>query len=216
VRHHGAVAEKTDATTTVQAQTGARRRAATRHSIVAATRRLLLEGETYGALSMERIAREAGVSRATLYLHFKDKKDVIAQLADEIVEQRFALGAESLADPHIGRDVLDGIIADMVDRWVTDGPILDAIVELAEQDDEMRAVWVKAIHEVGAMGAQLMRERWADRPGELPDTEMIGQVLAWMFERSTHQLARDPAGRDRLTAAVAEVVWRVFDHDAST
>lgn len=209
------MAEPIDATTTVQAQTGARRRAATRRSIVDATRRLLLDGETYGALSMERIAREAGVSRATLYLHFKDKKDVIAQLADEIVEQRFALGAESLADPHIGRDVLDGIISDMVDRWVADGPILDAIVELAEQDDEMRAVWVQAIHEVGAMGAQLMRERWGERGEGLADTEAIGQVLAWMFERSTHQLARDPASRQRLTGAVAEIVWRVFDYDTS-
>lgn len=209
------MAEPIDATTTVQAQTGARRRAATRGAIVAATRRLLLDGETYGALSMERIAREAGVSRATLYLHFKDKKDVIAQLADEIVEQRFALGAESLADPHIGRDVLDRIIADMVDRWVADGPILDAIVELAEQDDEMRAVWVHAIHDVGAMGAALMRERWGTLPAGSPDTETLGQVLAWMFERSTHQLARDPASQQRLTAAVAEIVWRVFDYDAS-
>lgn len=199
----------------MQARTGARRRAATRSEIVEATRRLLLAGESYGALSMERIAREADVSRATLYLHFKDKKDVIAQLADGIVEQRFALGAESLADPHIGREVLDQIIVDMVDRWVADGPILDAIVELAEQDVEMREVWSTAIHEVGAMGAELMRARWGASAADRVDAEMVGQVLAWMFERSTHQLARVPADRERLTHAVAEVVWRVFDYDSS-
>lgn len=206
------VPAKKSATLSVQARTGARRREATQAEILDATRRLLQSGESFAGLSMERIAKEAGMSRATLYLHFSDKKDIIARLGDGIVEQRFSLGAELLADPSIGREVVVGIVTQMVDRWIDDARLLDAIIQLAEEDEQMREAWTRAIHEVGAMGADLMRRRWGDGPSSAPDPETIGQVLAWMFERSAHQLTRDPSRRDQVIAAVAEVVWRVFDY----
>lgn len=196
----------------VQARTGARRREATQTEILEATRRLLLAGESFNALSMDRIAREAGMSRATLYLHFDDKKDIIARLAFQLLEQRFTLGAELLADPQIGRDVFDAVVTQLVDRWIEDAPLLDAIIQLAEEDEQMREAWVHAIHELGDMGAELMRRRWADGPSAYPDPETLGRVLAWMFERSTHQLTRDPGNRDAVIATVSEVLWRVFDY----
>lgn len=198
--------------TTVQARSGAKRREATQARVVEATRRLLMEGESYADLSMERIANEAGVSRATLYLHFGDKRDILARIAEEIVEQRFALGAEVLADPAIERETLRSIVADMTQRWAAEAPLLSAIVTLGEQDPDVRKLWVDAIHQVGAMGADLMRKHWGDGPSAAPDPDMIGQVLAWMFERSAHQLARDPEDQARVADAVSEVVWRVFEY----
>ncbi|RHW25723.1 TetR/AcrR family transcriptional regulator [Nocardioides immobilis] len=197
---------------TVQARSGARRREATKARVVEATRRLLMDGEAYADLSMERIAKEAGVSRATLYLHFGDKRDILAQIAEEIVEQRFALGAEVLADPEIDRETLRTIVTDMTHRWMADAPLHSAIITLAEQDPDVRQLWVDAIHEVGAMGADLMRRHWGDGPSAAPDPDTIGQVLAWMFERSAHQLARDPEDEARVADAVSEVVWRVFEY----
>jgi len=203
---------KQSSTQSVQARTGARRRVATQAEILDATRRLLLSGESYAALSMDRIAKEAGMSRATLYLHYSDKKDILARLAKELLEQRFTLGAELLADPNIGREVFDSVVTQLVDRWMADAPLLDAIILLAEQDHDIRETWMTALHELGDMGADLMRRRWADGPSSHPDPETLGRVLAWMFERSTHQLTRDPGRRDAVIAAVSEVLWRVFDY----
>ena len=200
----------------VQALSGARRREATQAAIVSGMRRLLLDGEAYSALSTEQIVKAAGVSRATFYLHFSDKKQVMFLLANEIVEQRFAIGAESLSDPHIGREALTAVITQMVDRWMADARLLDAVVQLAEDDPAMREVWVDAVHEVGAMGAKLMRARWGDGLSEYGDPETLGQVLAWMFERSAHQLTRDPSRRNEVIEAVAEVVWRVFEYRPAT
>jgi AcrR family transcriptional regulator len=196
----------------VQAQSGARRREATRASILEGMRRLLLDGEPYSTLSTDQIVKAAGVSRATFYLHFTDKKQVMFELANEIVEQRFVIGAEPLADPHIGRDALAAVVTEMVDRWMADAPLLDAVVQLSEDDAAMREVWVDAVHEVGAMGAKLMRARWGDSPSAFGDPETLGQVLAWMFERSAHQLTRDPSRRDEVIDAVTEVVWRIFEY----
>ena len=80
----------------------------------------------------------------------------------------------------------------------------------------MREVWVGAVHEVGAMGAKLMRARWGDGPAAFGDPETLGQVLAWMFERSAHQLTRDPSRRDEVIESVTEVVWRIFDYRPTT
>jgi len=198
--------------TTAQARSGARRRMATQARAVEAARGLLAAGEPYATLSMAQIARAAGLSRATLYLHFDDKREIIATIAHDIVEQRFALGAEALADPRIDRETVGAIVTDMTARWVSDAPLLSAIITLAEQDEDVRRIWVDAIHEVGAMGAELMRRHWADGPSGAADPDTIGQVLAWMFERSAHQLARDPSRHAAVADAVAEVVWRVFEY----
>jgi len=196
----------------IQARTGARRREATQAEIVDAVRRLLLRGDSFASLSMDGIAREAAMSRATLYLHFSDKRDIIARLAEELLEQRFTLGAELLASPEVGRDVFDDVVAQLVDRWMRAAPLLDAIIVLAEEDENMRRVWVAALHELGDMGAGLMRGRWAEGPSAYPDPQTLGRVLAWMFERSTHQLTRDPGQRDAVVEAISEVLWRVFDY----
>jgi TetR/AcrR family transcriptional repressor of mexJK operon len=44
-------------------------------SILAAAKRMFLEGG-FGAVSMDAIAREAGVSKATVYAHFAGKEEL--------------------------------------------------------------------------------------------------------------------------------------------
>lgn len=195
-----------------QARSGARRREATQAAIVDAMRRLLKAGEAYSSLSVDQIVKEARVSRATFYLHFAEKKDVMHRLAYEIVEQRFAIGAEQLAQPQIDSQAVTAMVTEMVDRWMAEAHLLEAVLELAEQDAAMRATWVDAVHEVGAMFAKLMRAHWDSNAAPDVDTETLGRVLAWMFERSAHQLTRDPTQREAVIRAVAEVFWRVFEY----
>lgn len=44
----------------------------------------------YAATSMDRIAKAAGVSKATIYSHFQHKQSLFKALTGEMVEQRFA------------------------------------------------------------------------------------------------------------------------------
>ncbi|MGQ0465012.1 MAG: TetR/AcrR family transcriptional regulator [Sporichthyaceae bacterium] len=196
----------------VQARSGARRREATAAAIVGGLRRLLSDGEAYSTMSIDQIVTAAGVSRATFYKHFTDKNQVMFRLAYEIVEQRFSIGAEQLADPQITRDAVEAMVTAMVDRWMSEARLLEAVLELAALDPTMRATWVDAVHEVAAMFAKLMCAHWADGPSAYADPETLGEVLAWMFERSAHQLTRDPTRRDAVIGAISEVMWRVFEY----
>lgn len=53
------------------------RRRALRARLLEAVERLIADGESYPALSVERIIREAGTSRKTFYAYFDDKTDLL-------------------------------------------------------------------------------------------------------------------------------------------
>jgi len=55
-----------------------------RQQIIAATQRCLLR-DGYQATSMDNIVKEAGLSKGTLYWHFKNKKDLFLALFEEIL-----------------------------------------------------------------------------------------------------------------------------------
>lgn len=201
-----------DKVETVQARSGARRRRETRARIVAAALDLILDDATYATLSMADIATRADVSRATLYLHFSEKREILADIASAIVEQRFEIGAELVGDPSMDRAGMRSIVSEMTTRWLDDVRLLQAIVRLADEDLQVREIWAGAVHEVGDMGAEQMRRRWAGSASDFPDAQMLGRVVAWMFERATYQLSRDPDQVDRVVDAITEVVWRVIDY----
>lgn len=68
----------------------------------AALERLLRRGESFTELSVRQIIEEAGVSRATFYAHFKDKAQLIIQLADDVRARSLELAQEW--DPGAGED----------------------------------------------------------------------------------------------------------------
>src|SRR6516225_5533168 len=52
----------------------------------------------YGAVSMDAVARSAGVSKATLYAYFSSKDQLFATIIGEACQQKFALGELLPAD----------------------------------------------------------------------------------------------------------------------
>lgn len=65
----------------------------------------LLENEGLAALSLRRVAKEAGVSQAAPYSHFKDKKALLAAVANEgysRFEKQMQLEAEANEDYVVG------------------------------------------------------------------------------------------------------------------
>jgi TetR/AcrR family transcriptional repressor of mexJK operon len=70
-------------------------------SILAAAKRTFLAAG-FGAVSMDTIAREAGVSKATVYAHFAGKEDLFGAVIDRECERYFARFSAGELDP---RDV---------------------------------------------------------------------------------------------------------------
>lgn len=182
---------------------------ATRADLLAAATRLLTGGSTVAGLSVDRIVDEAGMSRATFYLHFKDKTELVAALAEDQVAWRETIGANALADRSVTRDTVRAMLAEIVDRWIENRAVLAAIIEVAEYDPAMRDTWRTAMLEVADVAAAQFRIRWQGA-ADHPDPDTLAEVFTWMFERSCHQILRDPTRRDAVTDTLTEIIWRVL------
>jgi AcrR family transcriptional regulator len=211
-RRDYALGMSADPTETVQARSGRRRRQATVGDVLDATRRLLTAGTPVANLSVERIVAEAGVARATFYLHFPDKHALIARLAEDEIAWREEIGAEVLADPNLKRTTLDAIMFEIVSQWAADSPVLSAIIELAEHDTNIRTIWKSAMERVADKAAAQFRARWAESRAAPPDPDTIATIFTWMFERCCHQMLNNNSDVERLAASMAEIIWRVLDY----
>lgn len=74
-------------------------------SILAAAKLAFLS-HGFGAVSMDTVAREAGVSKATVYAHFAGKEDLFGAVIGEECEQRFAGFSAHELDPGDARTSL--------------------------------------------------------------------------------------------------------------
>ena len=170
-----------------QAESGRKRRAASRSEILTATRRLLSDRVSVASLSVERIVAEAGVSRATFYVCFSDKHAVIGALAQQSLAWREAIHAEALADPDLTKERLDELLRTIVGHWQAQRPVLAAIIELAEHDPATRSAWREAVNEIADQAAKQFRARWADSSDRPDDPDAMAAAFTWMFERCCHR-----------------------------
>jgi AcrR family transcriptional regulator len=204
----------TDRGFTVQASVGRERRAATRRQILDALRRLLEQGAPVAGLSVERIVSEAGVSRATFYVHFAGKAELVTALSDQDMEPWLARALPVLADPTSDREAFAGIVRGLVANWREHAVITASLVELAEYDAAVRDAWHGVVNRLAAELGEHLRLRWAGRPATPgTDPDLMAEVIAWMVERVCHQMIRagGEADDDRVAATLAEAAWRIIE-----
>jgi AcrR family transcriptional regulator len=186
------------------------RRATIERQLLQATERLMGEGLAFTEISVDRLATEAGISRATFYVYFEDKGQLLRQLAQQVFDE-LADAARVWWQVARGQNVVDlraamtGIIA----TYRKHQPLLTAIIEMAAYDADVAATYrvlldgiIDAVRETIEQG----QASGAIRP--LPSVEMAS-ALTWMVERACHQMLPDaPPGTDaRLADALTEATW---------
>jgi TetR/AcrR family transcriptional regulator, ethionamide resistance regulator len=200
----------------VNARTGMRRRAATQQDLLDATVRLLQRGMSLSALSIDKIVAEAGVARSTFYLHFKDKRQLIENLAEEQMAWIERIGQGAFRDPELTLSTVQEAVDEIVARWVANHAVLSAIIELAEYDAATRQTWVGIISHVAGVASGVFRAHW-DKTGAAPAyPDRVAEALTWMIERTCHQLADDVAARDEISNSLAEIIWRTVHSPGSS
>lgn len=119
-------------------------RAAKPAAIVAAAERLFL-AQGYGATSMDAVAREAPVSKRTLYNHFDSKERLFAAVVAEAWAglTQAPASADADADPH---DALKAYVARLREHWAHPDvlPLLRLIIGEAAQSPELADSYLAA------------------------------------------------------------------------
>lgn len=199
---------------TVTGGTGARRRkrqVEMEQLLLAAMERLMGEGLTFTELSVDRLAAEAGMSRATFYLYFEDKsfllRSLIARVFAEIVES-----GRTWWDQFEQRDLADfqTSMSGLIATYRKHQSLITAVIEVANYDPEVDEAYRGLMQGVQDTTQAFIERGKAEGSvrAELPAKETAA-ALTWMAERTVHQTARttSPDHDDRLAAALAHIYW---------
>lgn len=181
------------------------RREAVEAAVLGATERLLEQGHAFGELGVERIAREAGISRPAFYFHFRDKRDLLTRLTAEVSTLLYA-EAERWWTGDLGDDaVLRTALAQVAALYEEHAAVLRAVVGAAAVDEQVAAFWRELVGRFVAATRARLQEGGA-APEQANATAF---ALTWMTERALYERLVDPAAVDAtaLVDALA-AIWR--------
>jgi AcrR family transcriptional regulator len=190
------------------------RRREIRDRLLAAIDALVAEGDSYATVSVEKLANAAGISRATFYIYFEGKADLLQAWYAETLEELAAaadrwwtLGADATPDD-LGA-ALDGLL----DVYVGHGGLMTAINDEATQNDELRDILAKAI-ERGTEGTRAHIERGQAEGFVDPDLlpAETAAWLVWLLERGMNQVlgGADPQKSELLRRNLTSMIWNVL------
>jgi AcrR family transcriptional regulator len=128
--------------------TGAQR---TRERIVTAVRELLREGRFHES-TVEQVAERAGVSRATVYQHFRSRIDLVDAICETFDANPALLELRQVVELPDADAALDRTIANAVRFWSSEDQVLSQLYGVAAIDPAAR---------------DLVDRQRADRRGEL-------------------------------------------------
>jgi AcrR family transcriptional regulator len=154
---------------------------AVRHALVE-----LLRESSFKDVTVDELARSAGISRTAFYFYYRGKNEVLMAAADEASAEiyseadRWWHGEGPPAE--LVRAALEGIATVFLEH----ADILRAAVEATTYDEEFRNFYTALIDRfVKATADHLRREQAAGRLRPL-DPEPIAEALVWMAERCNY------------------------------
>jgi AcrR family transcriptional regulator len=175
---------------------------------------LLEAGESYTELSVERLVTEAGISRATFYVYFEDKGDLLRALAEEFIGRLTDAAQHWWAlDERATKADLQQAMREIFDAYIPDKVVMAAVVEVASYDAAVREQFGQLV-EYTTVGvakhiAAGQKQGFIDKG---LDARRTAAWLTWMAERGLYQLVA-PAGKaetERLLPALTDIVWNTL------
>lgn len=178
------------------------KREAIEASVLDATEALLAEGASFAELGIERIATRAGISRTAFYFYFRDKRELLVRLTEEVNGQLMAAAETWWSGSGDLRTALHAI----ADLYREHGALLRAVVEVSTYDEDVAQFWR------GLVGrfVEATRERIEREDAGVPAPAATAFALVWMVERTFYQqlVQGEPVATGELVDALATIFER--------
>jgi AcrR family transcriptional regulator len=146
----------------------------------------LLRESTFKDVTVDELARAAGISRTAFYFYYRGKNEVLMAAATETAAEVYAEADRwwhgEGPPEQLVHEALEGIAA----VYLEHGDILRAAVEATTYDDEFKNFYTALIQRfVTATADHMRRELEAGRLRPL-EPDSVAEALVWMVERCNH------------------------------
>lgn len=196
------------------------RREQIERQLLDATDRLMADGTSFTELSVDKLATEAGISRASFYIYFEDKGHLLRRLATQVFgdlagDAQKWWGVAGRRDPADVHAAMSSIIA----SYRRHQPVLIALNEMSAYDSLVGQTYRELLTGISAQLTRVIEDGQADgsiRP-QLP-AAATASTLTWMVERTCHvNLPSHPASYDaELATTLTQIVWGALYLQAPT
>jgi TetR/AcrR family transcriptional regulator, ethionamide resistance regulator len=183
------------------------KRAAVQAAVLAATEALLSEGASYADLNIERIATRAGISRTAFYFYFRDKRELLMRLTEDVNEQLYQqadiwFSGAGAPEPEI-REALTNIAA----LYAEHGVLLRAIVEVSTYDDEVAQFWRAMLGRFVDASRRRIEAEQEVGLSVATHAQATAFALCWMTERTMYQqlVQGGPMSAEEMVDALVEI-----------
>jgi AcrR family transcriptional regulator len=184
------------------------KRQAIEAAVLQAMEELLAEGATYATLSVERIAKRAGISRTAFYFYFADKRELLMRLASKLSDELYHEADAWWSGAGDGPQQLTTALGKIAALYRAHGPLVRAVVEMSTYDDVVGSFWRTLVERfVSASAQRIASEIDVGRADATLNPEATAFALVWMGERVLYEmLAQDgPVPDDELVRALARI-----------
>jgi AcrR family transcriptional regulator len=184
------------------------KRQAIEAAVLQAMEELLAEGATYATLSVERIAKRAGISRTAFYFYFADKRELLMRLASKLSDELYHEADAWWSGAGDGPQQLTTALGKIAALYRAHGPLVRAIVEISTYDEVVGPFWRTLVERfVSASAQRIASEIDVGRADATLNPEATAFALVWMVERVLYEmLAQDgPVPDDELVRALARI-----------
>lgn len=188
-----------------QRQSRRRRRDDVKSSVRAATLELVRD-TPFKDLTIDEIARGAGLTRSAFYFYFRDKHELLMAAVEDVVAALYREADRWWHGDGDGEQLIREALAGVAAVYTEHATLLRVATKVSTYDDEVREFWRSLVERfITATASHLRREQDAGRARPL-DPDRTAESLVWMTERSCYMyLTRGERDSRELVDALAPV-----------
>ena len=182
-----------------------------RERAILATAERLLEERSVNEISIDDLAKGAGISRPTFYFYFPSKEAVVLSLLDRVAEEARARRTQALelAGDRVPDLWRQGVVT-ILDTFRLHRALMLAVAQMVGESEEIRKLWAGIIDGfVEDTTAAIESERQRGMALEGVDARSLAVALNLMVERVFHTAlsGQPPALAEDEALEVVLLVW---------
>jgi AcrR family transcriptional regulator len=197
----------------LQRDTPERRALLTTH-FVGVVEELLEDGGAYSDISVERLIRAGGISRASFYAYYQNKGGLLQAMAEDVTREISDAGSSwwdvpsTMRQPELREALRPSVLA-----YLKHKTLLRAVAEASAYDEGVRTAYGALMTDtIGKLSAHITAEQQAGRAYAGLDQEYVATWLVWMLERGLYHAVSvaDEGEVERWIGSIAEIIWRTL------